>query len=87
MYWFSGTTTFGQMLSNLINIEKGYNKILLKYDNLFPYENLAIKFRYLPAAWQLTIFGQDQYIGCFWVFLPNVNKKVMYEQIEHWFTL
>lgn len=58
MYWISGTTTFGQML-NLINIEKGYNKILLKYDNLFPYENLAIKFKYLPAAWQLTIFGQD----------------------------
>lgn len=49
MYWISGTTTFGQML-NLINIEKGYNKILLKYDNLFPYENLAMKFKYLPAA-------------------------------------
>lgn len=55
MYWFSGTTTLAEML-NLINIEKGCNKILTKYDNLFPYENLALKFKIFACCMTINNF-------------------------------
>lgn len=64
-YWFLETAIKGLLLINFIAFKRGINQYSIK---LFPFANLAIKIKYLPATFYFESFGQK--IQRFLFFLP-----------------